>query len=312
MRNEAVVIEVGLNENQGRAAGRDLPISPAECAADALACADRGASVIHWHARDPESGEPRLGDVELYAEALSVINHRVLAYPTYPIEPELADPLAHCWTLAEQAGLELMPIDLGSTNLAFWDDASSQFLGIDSVGHGGVIHNTPSFVKSSLVRAQETGLTPSLGSFDVGHTRTMVHLIRSGALRQPAFLKIFLSGAWATGPFPTVEAIDMHLAQIPPDIDVEWVVVPYLLDDAALIESLARHALELGGGVRMGLGDNPGAAMASSNPALVELATRWASEAGRPVATVDQVRERLMSEAVAGTDPTDEQPGGTS
>lgn len=48
------------------------------------------------------------------------------------------------------------------------------------------------------------------------------------------FLKIFLSGSWAVGPFPSEAALDLHLSQIPDELDVEWVLVPYSLDDTAL------------------------------------------------------------------------------
>src|SRR5437867_13344702 len=84
--------------------------------------------------------------------------------------------------------------------------------------------------------------------------------------------EIFLSGAWAVGPFPTEEALDFHLQQIPPDLDVEWVLVPYALDDPALVERLCRHALARGGGIRLGIGDDPAAFPESTNAALVERA----------------------------------------
>ena len=41
-----------------------------EIAADAIRCVNAGATVIHFHARDPETGAPRRGDAALYAEAM--------------------------------------------------------------------------------------------------------------------------------------------------------------------------------------------------------------------------------------------------
>jgi uncharacterized protein (DUF849 family) len=46
-----------------------LPITPDEIAADALAAAEAGASVIHLHARDPATGKPS-PDPKLFAQFL--------------------------------------------------------------------------------------------------------------------------------------------------------------------------------------------------------------------------------------------------
>jgi uncharacterized protein (DUF849 family) len=157
----------------------------------------------------------------------------------------------------------------------------------------GVVANPLPFLLDALDRVYALGMTPSLASFDVGFTRTMVLLARAGKLRPPLFLKILLSGAWAVGPFPTEEALDFHLRQIPADLDVEWIAVPYALDDPALVERLCRHALARGGGVRVGIGDTPAAEPKASNAELVERAARWVVESGRPVASAADVRRRF-------------------
>ena len=76
-------------------------------------------------------------------------------------------------------------------------------------------------------------------------------------------------------------------------LDVEWVAVPYALDDAATVERLCRAALERGGGIRVGIGDNPSAFGDLANAALVERATTWCAESGRAVATSGDVRARV-------------------
>ncbi len=286
------VIEVGLNEATSRAIHPRVSYSPAECAADAARCADAGAAVVHWHARDPATGEQRLGDTDLYAEALAAMpRDRLLAYPSYPIEPTTADErLAHCWALRERLGLELVPVDVGSANLIMWNSVERRF---EAVERSGVVANPLPFVLDALGRARQLGMIPSVGSFDVGATRTAVLLAESGALAEPVFLKILLSGSWAAGPFPTEDAIEFHLRQLPDSLDVEWVLVPHGIGDPGLVERLCRRALELGGGIRVGVGDNPLAASGRTNAELVEEAVRWAQEAGRPVASAAEVRERL-------------------
>lgn len=99
MHRDAVIIEVGLNETAPRARNRHVPHSPLECAEDAERCAASGAAVVHWHARDPVSGEQRLADATRYAEALDLMRRRsdVLAYPSYPVEPtSVQQRLGHC------------------------------------------------------------------------------------------------------------------------------------------------------------------------------------------------------------------------
>ncbi len=293
MERDAVILEVGINEATSRLQNPHVPYSPRECADDALRCAAAGAPVVHWHARDPVSGAQRLGDAGLYGQALARMPAAdLLAYPSYPIaSPE--DRLGHCWQLREQYGLELAPVDVGSVNVVVWDERSHGFGALELPAESAVVTNPLPLTLAALERIYALGMVPSIGSFDVGITRTVVLLAEAGALRPPIFLKIFLSGAWAVGPFPTTEALDFHLRQIPFDLDVEWVLVPYALSDRRLVERLCRHALELGGGIRVGIGDNPAAYPDARNAELVASAARWAEESGRPLASAASLRRRL-------------------
>jgi uncharacterized protein (DUF849 family) len=295
MHHAAVIIEVGLNEAAVRAQNPHVAYSADECATDALACADAGASVVHWHARDAATGAPRFADAGAYAEALGLIRAGgdLVAYPTYPVDVPVDTRLDHVWELGEHHGLELAPIDIGSVTTVLWDASQRDFVGVDALGASAVVANPLSFTLAGLARADQLGMRPTLGAFDVGFTRTMVLLAESGRLRPPVFLKIFLAGAWAVGPFPSEAALDCHLAQIPDGLDVEWVAVPYALDDPELVERLCRAALERGGGIRVGIGDNPAAFPELTNAELVERAVGWCADAGRPVASAAEVRIRF-------------------
>ena len=298
MEHDAAVIEVGLNEGTTRVHHERVPITPAEIADDALRCEATGAAVVHWHARDPESGEQRAADAGLYGDALDRMHAggRVIAYPTYPTQPpdSIEDRLGHCWTLRERHGLQVAPIDIGSVNVVTWDADTNEFVGaVDTLAGRTIVQNSLGFTLGALARFDELGLVPSVAAFDIGFTRTMVNLVRAGKLREPVFFKIFLMGSWAVGPAPDEAAIDAHLHQIPDDIDVEWSVVPYTITDPALVERLCRHALERGGGIRVGIGDNPVAHRDATNVELVERAASWVREAGRPLAPAADVRERL-------------------
>ena len=279
-----------------RAQNPHVPYSAEECAEDARRSAEAGAAVVHWHARDPVTGAQRLDDVEQYGRALDRMRPSgVLGYPSYPPWPVPgADRLAHVWTLHERCGLELAPVDLGSVGIVVWDERARDFgPDVDGLREHGVVTNPLPFVLDALERAYARRMIPTVAAFDVGFTRTMVLLARAGRLRPPIFLKIFLSGAWAVGPFPTEDALDFHLRQIPSDLDVEWLLVPYALGDPSLVERLCRHALARGGGIRIGIGDDPAAFPGATNAALVERAARWVAESGRPLATPNDVRHRF-------------------
>jgi 3-keto-5-aminohexanoate cleavage enzyme len=293
VEHDAAVIEVGLNEAAMRSQTRHVPYSPDECARDASACSDAGAAIVHWHARDPASGAQRLGDADLYGEALDGMHAcGVLAYPTYPVDVDTVDGrLGHCFALQREHGLEIMPLDLGSVSTVIWDAASATFPFPDV--EPSVVTNPLAFTLGALERGREVGLVPTFGVFDLGGTRTLALLLEAGLVHEPVMVKFFLSGSWAVGPFPTEAALDFHLSQLPASLDVEWIVVPYSLDDPALIERLCRHALERGGGVRVGIGDNPAADGDATNREWVDRAARWSDAAGRPVASADDVRMRL-------------------
>lgn len=298
MRDDAAVIEVGLNENVSRERHARVPLGPAEVAQDAVRCAEAGAAVVHWHARH-DSGEPDLDNAALYAEALRAVRLRrpdLLMYPTYPATASDSpdERFGHVWRLRAECGLELAPVDLGSVNLAPWDHARSRFAGGPAVlGAAGIFQNSVALVVATIERARSLGMTPAVAAFDVGFTRTMVHLVEAGVLAEPVYLKVFLSQGLVAGPFPSETAIDAHLAQIPDGMDVEWCVVVSHAHDPALVERLCRHALERGGGVRVGVGDQPAAFPEAGNAQLVELAAGWAAEAGRPVASAADLRARL-------------------
>lgn len=296
MDDDAVILEVGINEAVSPAVHPHVPQQAAACAADARRCAGAGATIVHWHAID-DSGVQRLGDAALYGEALDAMGGCALAYPSYPVDvPDTVDErLGHCFALRRQHGLELGPVDVASVNVVLWDPAARALAPLEPRPEFEVIRNSLPFVADALARYQAAGLVPTLAAFDLGSTRTIGALALAGLVTEPLMLKIFLWGSPAIGPEPSVEALDLHLRQLPPGIDVEWVLVPHGIDDRVLLEKLVRAALDRGGGVRVGIGDTPGAFPEQSNPEIVELAARWASQAGRPVASLSDVRTRFST-----------------
>jgi len=285
-----VIIEVALNEGVTPALHARVPQHADECAADARRCAESGASIVHWHAVD-DDGREALGDATLYGAALDLMDGRVLAYPSYPVDvpATVGDRLGHCVELARSHGMEIAPVDVATVNVFAFDRAGRPL----ERGGSDVIANPPSFVVDALACYRTAGLVPTVAAFDVGSTRAISGLAGAGLLSQPLLLKIFLWESPLIGPRPSIGALDLHLEQLAGDIDAEWIVVTYGMTDPASVEAVARAALERGGGVRIGIGDSPRAFPDATNAQLAELDGRWAAEAGRPLASTDDVRHRL-------------------
>jgi len=66
---QKLIIEVRVNEGITKDENPHVPYSPEEIADSAIDCWRQGASVVHYHARDPETGAPS-ADVELYADVV--------------------------------------------------------------------------------------------------------------------------------------------------------------------------------------------------------------------------------------------------
>jgi len=55
---EKLIIEVRINEYASRKHNPNVPFGPEEICDEALRCWRQGASIIHYHARDPLNGAP--------------------------------------------------------------------------------------------------------------------------------------------------------------------------------------------------------------------------------------------------------------
>jgi uncharacterized protein (DUF849 family) len=300
-----LIIEVGLNEAVGRDQHPGVPIHPREIAADIVECAAAGASIVHFHARDPATGEQRFADTELYRQAMHAVREAgcdVQMYPTYP--PFLShgpDPalerFGHVLALADdpRAALRVAPLDMGSLNLAM--SAQGRLLpGASALPLEHSVYANPVPLLARMLREYDArGLVAALAIFEPGHLRTTLALLASGLGRR-ALLKFFLSATWLHGPLPDRAGLESYLRLLEALRDgreLEWICAPSGLSSAAQVEALLRAAIELGGHVRVGLGDNPEAARGRSNRALVERAAQLAAECGRPLESPRGLLERF-------------------
>ncbi len=288
-----ILIEVGLNEAVGREQHPGVPRTPREIAADILEVADAGAGVVHFHARDPVSDAQRLDDTGLYREAMLEVRRSgcpVQMYPSYaPWVTEGPDPLdarfGHVLALADdpELGLQVAPLDMGSLNLAVTRDGRLPAQVLEAPLEASV-HLNPLPQLARMLRAYDArGLVASLAIFEPGHLRTTLALLDAGLCTRP-LLKLCLSGTWLHGPLPDPAGLDEYLRLLDAlrgDRALEWICAPSGLGSPERLEALVRAAVERGGHVRVGIGDDPAAAAGCSNRELVETVVRIAAEHGR-------------------------------
>src|SRR5262245_32020733 len=115
---DELIIEVRVNEFSKREFnGKNVPYTPQEIADASLACFDKGASIIHYHAREPNGD--RSTRVEIYSETARLIRAQqngLIIMPTLGMTALDTAPerIAHIQAMASSPTTkpELAPVDM--------------------------------------------------------------------------------------------------------------------------------------------------------------------------------------------------------
>lgn len=235
-----------------------LPITPDEIAADALAAAEAGASVIHLHARDPVTGKPS-PDPKLFEQFLprikqgcdAILNITTGGGMGMSMDDRLA---AACW-----ARPELASMNMGTVNF----NISGAAARIKEWKHGWeepYLRTTDDAILSNTFKQVERGLR-ELGAhgtrfefecYDIGHLYNLAHFADRKLIEPP----FFVQGVF--GILGGIAAHPNHLVHFKDTAD-------RLFGDGYRLSALAagRHQLPmitlsalLGGNVRVGLEDS--------------------------------------------------------
>ena len=294
----SIWLEVALNGPWSRDRQPLIPFLADEIFADALACADAGASVIHFHAYDPVTGRQR-DDYDIYAPIIERIRSRVdvICYPTVPFAGSVDSPqpltAQQRFVAVEkllQAGLiEWSALDPGSTNIAHFDDIAR--------GKQGFVYANPeSHIRYGLELAARYAMTPSYAIYEPGFMRLGAALHKAyPGVPMPVY-RLMFSDDIAFG-FPAQPwALEAYLQLIGRDAPTApWMVAGLGVDIEPLIDTTVRR----GGHVRVGLEDAP-MGCARGNRELAERARRMIEAAGGTLANTAQVRAALRSATAAG------------
>jgi uncharacterized protein (DUF849 family) len=275
-----------------------LPLKPLDIAGQALEALDAGASTVHVHGRDPESGLPT-GDLDVMGEIVSTIHAKsdgVICITTgggvnMTVEERMA--------AVPRFKPELASCNLGSINFALfpilekiqewkydWEpgylEGSKDF----------IFKNTFADLDRALELMGAAGTKPEFEAYDVGHLHNAHHYWVRNRVTTPFYVQFvmgILGGIAATVPHL------LHMKQTADGLyggDLVFSTIAAGRNEFAL----GTVSMLMGGGVRVGLEDNlwlSKGEMARSNAELVEKMVRIAREFGYEPATPDETREML-------------------
>jgi 3-keto-5-aminohexanoate cleavage enzyme len=284
-----VIIEAALNGGLPQSWNPRVPRTPQEIAADAIACLDAGATIVHNHNDDPVFGGSGRHAAEPYLEAWRAIvaaRPAALLYPTMASggpHVEIADRYRHIEILAEAGVLAQGLVDPGTTNIGRTDERGRPRA--DSL----IYQNSCADAVYMVETCRRLGLGLSISIFEPGFLRFVLAYHAAGELPQGAFVKLYFGADGALfGLPPTAAALDAYLDMLA-STGLPWLVSAQGGD---VIEcGLAELALRRGGHLQVGL--EPSAHRTRSNLELVQAAVKLCASVGRPVATADETRTIL-------------------
>ena len=172
-----------------------LPKTPDEIAQAAIDASKAGASVVHLHARDPETGKPSQ-DPEIFRQFLprimrecdAIINITTGGSPTMAVEERLQPALAF--------EPEIASLNMGSMNFGLYEmlqrfkdfqyDWEEPYL---KNSEANIFRNTFRDIEYILRTCGDTGTRFEIECYDVGHLYTAAHFRDRGLLKAPLFIQ---------------------------------------------------------------------------------------------------------------------------
>lgn len=280
----------GAGDTTGRS--EYVPVTPQEIAADAIAAAQAGASVVHVHVRDVATGQGSR-DVELYRQVAEIIaasdvdpvinmtagmGGDLVLNPANPTEhlpgTDLVnglERLAH----VEELRPEVCTIDCGSLNF----------------GEGSLVYiSTPDMLRQGAARIRELGVKPEMEIFDTGNLWFANLMVEEGLIAPPPLYQLCMGIPY--GAPADVGLLEAMVKMLPGD--AQWASFSIGRNQLPWVE----HTVRLGGHVRVGLEDNLylSKGVKATNAQLVTAAVDIIENLGHSVATPDEARAILQLE----------------
>ncbi|MGF6507731.1 3-keto-5-aminohexanoate cleavage protein [Paraburkholderia sp. 32] len=275
-----------------------LPYRPEDIAEQAIAAAEAGASILHLHARDPQTGAPT-GNPEIFAKFLPVIKERTNAVinlttggsPEMTVEDRLAAAL--------KFRPEMCSLNMGSINFSMhplvekisewkfpWEKeyllASEAF----------IFRNTFRDIARIYQLMTDHGTRFEHECYDIGHLYNLAYFLDKGLVKPPLFIQSVFGILGGIGPDADNVVFMRRTADRLFGDDYVWSV---LAAGRHQMPVAAQSAL-MGGNVRVGLEDSlyiERGQLAKSNAEQVTKIKRMLNEFSLEIATPDEARAML-------------------
>lgn len=276
-----------------------LPVTADEIAKAGVEAAEAGASILHLHARDPETGRPS-ADPDHFRAFLprlkqgcdAVLNLSTGGSAVMTLDERLAVP--------KEAAPEMASLNMGTMNFALYPmaeritdwqhDWEKPFLeGSDDL----VFKNTPRDIARILTElGQERGARFEFECYDLGHLYMLRHFADRGLIEAPFFIQFVFGVLGGMGPDP--ENLS-HLVRIADKLFGADYMFSVLAAGRHQMP-MAAQAAAMGGHVRVGLEDSLTIArgtLARSNAEQVEKVRGIVEAMGREVVDAEGARRLL-------------------
>lgn len=276
-----------------------LPVTPDEIAAQSIEAAEAGASIIHLHARDPETGRPT-PDPKVFMQFLprikqstdAVINITTGGGLGMTVEERLAGPI--------QAEPEMTSLNMGSMNFALhplaskydtWKhDWEKPFL---EASDDFIFRNTFRDIAYILKHLGEgCGTRFEHECYDIGHLYNLAHFVDQGLIKPPFMVQSIFGILGGIG--ADMENV-MFMKQTADRLFGDDYVWSVLAAGRHQMPFITQSAM-LGGNVRVGLEDSlfiGKGELAKSNAEQVRKIRTILEELGLSIASPTEAREIL-------------------
>ncbi|MEE4109989.1 MAG: 3-keto-5-aminohexanoate cleavage protein [Halieaceae bacterium] len=277
-----LIIEASLNGSASKELNPAVPYSDDEIVADAIACMEAGAALIHNHTEEPIIGGSGELDVERYARPWRELLRRrpdAILTPTMPVGQEgvpVETRYRHVVEMAREGLLAQGLCDPGTFNVSLLDEqglfAPSTYL----------YRNDTRDSRYYVETCRELGIGLSISIFEPGFLKFILAYLRQNCLPPGSMIKLYFAADHLPfGMPPTAASLEAYLGMLE-GFDVPWLVSSF--GDDCVGCGLAEEAIRRGGHVQVGLEPYAGDRK-PTNVELVEEVVAVARRYDRPIAT---------------------------
>ena len=276
-----------------------LPLTPDEIAADGVAAAEAGASILHLHARNPEDGSPT-PDPNVFMAFLPRIKQQSDAVINITTGGGMGMSLDERLAAPRRASPEMTSLNMGSMNFgiypmleryeSFKHDWERKHL---EGSRDFIFRNTFKDIEYIMKELGEGhGVKFEFECYDVGHLYNLAHFVDRGLVKPPLFVQTIFG---ILGGIGADHENLMHMRRIANKLfgaDYRWSILAAGKHQMSFVTMGAM----MGGNVRVGLEDSLYVArgeLAKSNADQVAKVRRIVEDLSLEVATPAEARAML-------------------